>query len=107
VAVICTVAFPVFVASVVEVKITALPMVLPAQGACHGDSMGGSRGFFVGEQDSNIFLKKWEFYGSCFFIVVKQWQFCEILWFMHVFFGCGEEYGHLMVLLQVFMLHCG
>ena len=66
-------------------KITALPMVLPAQGACHGDSMGGSRGFFVGEQDSNIFFKKWEFYGSCFFIVVKQWQFCEILWFMHVF----------------------
>ena len=48
VAVICTVAFPVFVASVVEVKITALPMVLPTQGArlCHGDSMGGSRGFF-------------------------------------------------------------
>lgn len=33
VAVICTVAFPVFVASVVEVKITALPMVLPAQGS--------------------------------------------------------------------------
>ena len=31
-----------------------------------------------------------KFYGSCMF-----------------FFGCGEEYGHLMVLIHVFMLHCG
>ena len=64
--------------------------------------------FFVGEQDSNIF-RQWEFYGSCFFLnVVEQWQFCEIF-MVHAcfFFGCGEECGHLMVLLHVFMLHCG
>ena len=63
--------------------------------------------FLLVNKIQTYFLKNGNFMVHVFLLWLNNGNFVKFYGSCMFFFGCGEEYGHLMVLLQVFMLHCG